>query len=100
MFPILQACQTFQVHPFEIGVTLPYSENCRFKNVVTKKIREEDPNTCTNTKKRAFILTTEAWRIISTDIKNNCARVQCTELTGKLDAMALALDQGLNEIPW
>lgn len=98
--PMLQACQTFQLHPFEVGVTLPYSETCHFKDPVNGAIRDEDAVTCEQTKKRSFILTTEAWRIISTDIKNNCAQQQCVELTGKLDAAALALDQGLNQIPW
>lgn len=96
----LQACGTFQIHPFEIGVELPYSEKCHFKNVVTKVTRDEDASTCADTRKRAFILTTDAWRIISTDIENNCAAEQCTELRGKLDAIALAIDQGLNQIPW
>jgi hypothetical protein len=97
---LLMGCQTFQVHPFEVGITLPYSENCRFKNVVTKAIREVEPVECERIKKRSLILTSDAWRVIRTDIQNNCAQQQCAELNGKLDAIFLEIDQGLNQIPW
>ena len=100
MLALLTACQSFQLHPFEIGVTLPYSENCRFKNVVTKETHELGPAECEAIKKRSLILTSDAWRVIRTDIQNNCAQSQCMELTGKMDAIFLAIDQGLNQVPW
>lgn len=96
---LLSGCKTFQLHPFELGVTLPYSERCRFKNVVTHEIREEDPVTCQAIKKRSLILTPEAWRVIRTDINNNCAMDQCVEIKGKIDAIFLAVDQGLEVVP-
>ena len=96
----LMGCQMFQVHPFELGITLPYSENCHFKNVITGQIREEDPITCENTKKRSLILTSDAWKVIRTDIQNNCAAQQCLELQGKVDAIFLEIDKGLNQVPW
>lgn len=96
----LIACQSFQLHPFEVGITLPYSENCRFKNVVTKAVYELEPIACEAIKKRSLILTSEAWRVIRTDIQNNCAVNQCTQLTGKLDSIFLEIDKGLNKIPF
>lgn len=92
-------CSSFQVHPFELGVTLPYSEKCRFKNVVTKEVRETEPLECVNIKKKSLILTPEAWRIIRTDIQSNCAANQCEQLTGKVDAIFLAIDKDLQVIP-
>lgn len=67
---------------------------------MTKVTRELDPVACEDIKKRSLILTSEAWRIIRTDIQNNCAPNQCTELTGKLDAIFLDIDEGLNKLPW
>lgn len=93
-------CQNFQVHPFEVGITLPYSENCRFKNVMTKEVHEYLPQECDRIKKRSMILTSDAWRVIRTDIQTNCASSQCLQLTGKLDSIFLEIDQGLNKIPW
>lgn len=96
---LLSGCNSFQVHPFELGVTLPYSEKCRFKNVVTKETRELDPVQCEAIKKRSLILTSDAWRVIRTDIQNNCAQSQCTQLTGKVDAIFLSLDKAFQVIP-
>lgn len=93
-------CQSFQVHPFELGITLPYSENCRFKNVMTREVHEVDSVECERIKKRSLILTSDAWRVIRTDIQNNCAADQCVELTGKMDSIFLEIDKGLNQIPW
>ena len=97
---LLTACQSFQVHPFEVGITLPYSGNCRFKNVVTGSIREVSADVCEGIKRRSMILTSEAWRVIRTDIQNNCAQSQCVALKGKVDDIFLAIDNGLNQIPW
>jgi hypothetical protein len=97
--PLILGCQTYQVHPFEVGITLPYSQKCRFKNVVTKDVRELDPAACEDMKMRSLILTSEAWHTIRNDIQSNCALQQCAELTGKLDQIFLDIDQGLDKIP-
>ncbi len=97
---LLIACQSFQVHPFEVGITLPYSENCRFKNVMTQEVHEYPPQECERIKKRSMILTSDAWKIIRTDIETNCAFAQCVQLTGKMDSLFLEIDKGLNQIPW
>lgn len=94
------ACSTFQFHPFEVGVELPYSENCRFKNVVTKAVREIPPDQCEAIRKRSLILTSEAWRVIRTDIQANCAMQQCAQIVGKFDSIFLALDNGVNQLPF
>lgn len=93
------SCSHFQVHPFEIGITLPYSEICHFRNVMTGEVRELGPIECAEIRKRSLILTSDAWRVIRTDIMNNCALNQCTQLTGKLDAIFLAIDQTAEILP-
>jgi hypothetical protein len=93
------ACQTYQLHPFALGITLPYSEKCHFKNVVTRETYELDAPRCEEIKKHSLILTPEAWRVIRTDIQNNCALTQCTEIRGRLDDLFLALDKALEVVP-
>jgi hypothetical protein len=83
-----------------MGVTLPYSRNCRFKNVVTKETRETDPNTCDQIKARSLILTPEAWNVIRGDIQSNCVASQCTLIRTKIDELFLTIDQGLQKLPW
>lgn len=81
-------------------MTKPYSEECHWKNVITKQTHDDSKAKCEDIKKRSLILTSEAWRIIRTDIQNNCAQSQCTELTGKMDQIFLDIDKGLNKLPW
>ena len=67
---------------------------------MTKETRDLDVAACEDIKKRSLILTSDAWRVIRTDIQNNCAQSQCTELTGKMDQIFLDIDKGLNKLPW
>lgn len=67
---------------------------------MTKVTRDVPKAECEDIKKRSLILTSEAWRVIRTDIQNNCAQSQCTELTGKMDQIFLDIDKGLNKLPW
>ncbi len=99
IFP-LQACTTYKIRPFELGITLPYSENCRFKNVITKEIYEMPPPDCERIKKRSLILTPESWRVIRTDILTNCAKQQCKQFVGYFDELFLAVDEGMQIIPY
>ncbi len=97
---ILTDCTSFQVHPFEVGITLPYSGDCRFKNVMTGETHEVTAVVCEEIKRRSMILTSEAWQVIRTDIQNNCAADQCVQLRGKVDNIFFAIDQGLNKVPF
>lgn len=67
---------------------------------MTKEVHEVGPIECEAIKKRSIILTSEAWRVIRTDIQNNCAASQCVELKGKVDDIFFAIDQGLEKVPW
>jgi hypothetical protein len=67
--------------------------------VVTKEVRELPPGECEDLKRRSLILTSQAWRVIRTDIQNNCALRQCAEIRGKLDDLFLAIDKGLQALP-
>jgi hypothetical protein len=96
----LLGCPSFQVHPFEVGITLPYSGDCRFKNVVTGAVREVSAEICDGIKRRSLILTSEAWRVIRTDVQNNCAETQCVQLNGKVDDIFLTIEQGLSKVPF
>jgi hypothetical protein len=67
---------------------------------MTGETREISMTECDGIKRRSMILTSEAWRVIRTDIQNNCAESQCLQLKGKVDDIFLAIDQGLNKVPW
>lgn len=67
---------------------------------MTGEIHEVSAEICDGIKRRSMILTSEAWRVIRTDIQNNCAADQCVELRGKVDNIFFAIDQGLNKVPW
>ncbi len=63
--------------------------------MVTKQVRELDPDACQDLKSRSLILTSEAWKVIRGDIQSNCMQEQCAQLTGKLDEIFLTIDKGL-----
>lgn len=95
----LLGCQTFSLDPFEVGITLPYSGICHFKDVVTEEVSEFPPDQCETIKKKSLIITTDALKAIIGNLQKNCAYQQCVELKGKLDNLLLTVDQGLQDVP-
>lgn len=94
----ITACQTYQVRPFELGYVQPYSQNCHFKNPVTKVVRTVPKAKCDL--RRMLLIPIESAKTVLEDIQINCQLQQCTEIKGAGDAMLLSIDQGLQKIPW
>lgn len=91
-------CQTYQLHPFELGYIKPYSGTCHFKNVVTKKTRDVPANKCDT--RRMLLIPIESARMVLNDVQINCHLQQCTEIKGMGDSILLAIDQGLGKVPF
>jgi len=89
-----------KLRPFEAGVTLPYSEDCFFINVLTKEEHRYPASVCEAMKKRSIILTSDSWKILRTDIQENCQVLQCKQLVGQFDQLFLTIDSSLQLIPW
>ncbi len=91
-------CQTYQVRPFELGYVKPYSGDCHFKDVVTKKTRDIKAGQCDL--RRMLLIPIESARIVLDDIQINCHLQQCTMIRGAGDSILLTIDQGLQKVPF
>lgn len=96
---LCSACSTFQVSDYQVFVKLPASGDCFGINVISKKETRIAQAQCDEIVKRALIFTSTTWRQIRQDMQNNCQFDQCKQLTGKFDALFLAIDQGLQKVP-
>jgi hypothetical protein len=76
----------------------PYSQNCHFKNVITKKIRDIPAAQCDL--RKYLLIPIESARIVLDDIQINCHLQQCVEIKGAGDSMLLSIDQGLQKLPF
>lgn len=93
------SCANMKLQPFDAGVTLPYSGNCFFVNVLTKKEIEYPKAVCDAMKKRSVILTSESWKILRKNIQDNCQALQCKQLVGQFDQLFLIVDDALQKLP-
>lgn len=89
-----------QIQDFKAGVTLPYSEDCYFKSVLTPESVRYPKAKCDSIKKRSLIITSDDWRIIRANFQNNCQVLQCKQLVGQFDQLFLTIDKNLRLIPW
>lgn len=96
---LLCSCQTFQVSDYQVWVKLPASGDCFGINVISKTETRLPSDQCDAMVKRAIILTSATWKQIRQDIQDNCQYQQCEQLTGKFDALFLAIDKGLQQVP-
>lgn len=94
----LLGCQTYQIRPFELGYVKPYSGDCHFKNVVTKKTRDVPKAQCDL--RKMLLIPIESAHIVIDDTQTNCHLQQCAEITGAGDEALLAIDQGLQKLPF
>ena len=88
------------IHDFKAGVTLPYSEDCYFKYVVSPRKVRMDKLKCEEIKKRSLIITSDDWKVIRQNFQENCQVLQCKQLVGQFDQLFLELDGALDKIPW
>lgn len=99
LFLLTTGCQTYQIKDFKAGVTLPYSEACYFKYVMSKRSEEYPKRKCEEIKKRSLIITSDDWKVIRENFQSNCALVQCKQLVGKFDQLFLSIDSALSKVP-
>lgn len=100
--PMVTACPTYQVHPFELGYVKPYSNVCHFKNVVTKAVRDAIQGTGKGQcdMRKMILIPMESASSVLGDLQINCHLDQCTAIRGAGDSILLSVDQGLQKIPW
>jgi hypothetical protein len=91
-------CSTYQVHPFELGYVKPYSQDCHFKNVITKEVRNIPAAQCDL--RKYLLIPIESAHTVLNDLQINCHLDQCVEISGAGDSILLSIDQGLQKIPW
>lgn len=97
---LLSACANMTIDDFKAGVTLPYSEDCYFKYVISPNEARYDHVQCEIIKKRSLIITSEDWKIIRKNFQKNCQVLACKQLVGQFDQLFLTIDKGLQLIPW
>lgn len=95
-------CQTYQVHPFELGYVHAYDQRCHFKNVVTKKVRTVKQGTGKDEcdLRRMLLIPIESAHVVIDDLQINCHLQQCKEIRGAGDSILLSIDQGLQKVPF
>jgi hypothetical protein len=89
-----------QIHDFKAGVTLPYSEDCYFKYVLSPNNIRYEKMDCEGIKKRSLIITSDDWQIIRKNFQENCQALECQQIVGQFDQLFLVIDQGLQKIPF
>lgn len=88
------------IQDFKAGVTLPYSEDCFFKYVISPREVRYPKAECEAIKKRALIITSEDWKLIRKNFQENCQVLECKQLVGQFDNLFLVIDKNLQLIPW
>lgn len=96
----LSGCAEMNIQNFKAGVTLPYSEDCYFKYVLTPEHVRFEKTKCDEMKKRSLIITSDDWKIIRKNFQDNCQVLQCKQLVGQFDQLFLVIDKNLQLIPW
>ncbi len=80
-------------------IQLPASKQCFEVKVMTWKEKFYPADECEKIKERSIILTSDAWKMLKTDIQSNCQTSKCKQLTGAADGLFLAIDQALDSVP-
>jgi hypothetical protein len=88
------------IYDFKAGVTLPFSEDCYFKYVLSPREEIVDRLKCAAIKKRSLIITSEDWKVIRKNFQENCQVLQCKQLVGQFDQLFQVIDGALDKIPW
>lgn len=88
------------IQNFKAGVTLPYSEDCYFKYVLSPDSQRYEKAKCEIIKKHALIITSDDWKIIRKNFQDNCQVLECKQLVGQFDQLFLTIDKSLQLIPW
>lgn len=95
------ACVSYRVSDWNASITLPASEDCYSFAVMSgteRRIPKDDPE-CIRMKLRSIWLDYESYKMLRTDIRNNCLAAKCTQIRGALDNLFLIIDESLKKIP-
>lgn len=83
------------------SVTLPASGDCYSFHVMSGR-EERWPaasEECKHRKAHAVWLYSEDYKLLREDIERNCQFQQCTQIRGAFDALFLAIDRSLQQVP-
>ncbi len=95
----LSACSSMQISDTPLMVRLPASKQCFEVKVLSWEEKTYSKEQCDRIAERSIILTSDAWKMLKTDIQKNCQLAKCKQLTGAADGLFLAIDQALQKIP-
>lgn len=96
---LLNSCGNMKISDTPLMVRLPASKTCFEVKVLSWQERYIPPLECDKIAERSIILTSEAWKMLKTDIQKNCQTSKCKQLTGAADSLFLAIDEALDKIP-
>lgn len=80
-------------------VRLPASKKCFEVKVLSWEEKIYPPEECDRIAERSIILTSDAWKMLKTDIQKNCQYSKCKQLTGAADGLFLAIDEAFQKMP-
>jgi hypothetical protein len=88
-----------QISDVPLMVRLPASKQCFEVKTLSWEEKTYSPAECDRISERSIILTSEAWKMLKTDIQKNCQTSKCKQLTGAADGLFLAIDAALRIVP-
>ena len=88
-----------QISDTPLIVQLPASKKCLEIKIMSWAEMIYPPDQCEKIKERSIILTSEAWKMLKTDIEKNCQLSQCKQLSGAADTLFQLIDDAFNKIP-
>lgn len=88
-----------EVADFQVGITLPASEDCYGVNVISGKEERLPRLQCIEKRKRSVFLDSANYKLLKETIQRNCQQFQCTQIIGAFDGLFISIDQALQELP-
>lgn len=95
----LSGCASMKISDIPLIIREPAKKTCFEVKVLSWEERVYDVPTCDRIVERGIILTSEAWKMLRSDIQSNCQTSKCKKLTGAADGLFLAIDQALQKVP-
>lgn len=89
----------FKVSNYPLIIRDPAMRTCFEVKVMSWEERTYSEDQCDKIIARGIILTSDAWKMIRTDIQKNCQTAQCKQLTGAADGLFIAIDEALHQVP-
>lgn len=96
---ILSACAMYRASDFPLTVQLPGSKECVDLYVMSGREVRYSQADCEKKIQRSVHLSSEAWKLVRSDIQANCQLANCAQIQGAADGLFLSLDQALQKTP-